>query len=50
MFRTKHAQKVGYIQFLKVVKCSKRMNKEVDAKHLLFFMWWVDCEAVLTLV
>lgn len=35
MFRTKHAQKVGYIQFLKVVKCSKRMNKEVDAKHLL---------------
>ena len=35
--------------FLKVEKVEKRKTKEVDAKHLLFFMWYGDCEAVLTL-
>ena len=35
------------IMFLRVVKFSKRINKEVDAKHLLFFMERVDCEAAL---
>lgn len=34
--------------FLRVEKISERKKKEVDAKHLLFYMWWGDCEAVLT--
>ena len=37
------------LRVLKGREDSKRKIKEVDAKHLLFFMWYSDCEAAVTL-